>query len=332
MFRRETQWLETRSRKTNMSETTAKTLRIGVSACLLGQMVRYDGGHKRNDYVTDTLGEVFDLVPVCPEAEVGMGTPRETIQLAGDPAAPNLVGTESGRDWTREMGDWSKNRSRELAGEDLCGFVLKKNSPSCGLFRVPVIQEKGEPLAVGRGLFAAAFVRAHPLIPVVDEEGLSEAVRRENFLEKIFAYQRGREVFSGRWQRDAIENFHRREKHLLKAHSPRHFEELDRLVSALADFRPTAFRDQYLTLYMAALSVKATMPQHLDIMQDVAGHLRGKLSSEEQRRLIEVIENFRAGRVPSAEPITLLRLYIETHQVPDVMDQSYLNPQWLMAK
>ncbi|MBU8870124.1 MAG: DUF523 and DUF1722 domain-containing protein [Gemmatimonadales bacterium] len=309
-----------------MSETTGKNIQIGVSACLLGQEVRYDGGHRRDNFITDTLGGFFELIPVCPESEIGMGTPRETITLAGDPGAPGLIAPDSGRNWTQEMGDWSNNRSRELAGEDLCGFVFKKNSPSCGLYKVPVIQENGETLPLGRGFFAASFVRFYPLVPVEDEERLSDAGLRENFLVRVFAYQRVKEVFSGVWQSGAIEDFHNREKHLLLAHSPQHYDELCRLIADLRDFRPAAFHEQYLSLYMKALSAKATMSQHMDTLQDITSHLRGKLSSEEQRRLIEVIEDFRGGGCTLAEPVGLLRSYFEMHQVHDMTDLSYLNP------
>ena len=309
-----------------MCPTTGKTIRIGVSSCLLGQPVRYDGGHRHDSYVTDTLGGFFELVPVCPEVEVGMGTPREPIRLEGAPTAPDLIAPGSGRDWTREMGDWSRDRARGLAGEDLCGFVFKTNSPSCGLSRVPVIQENGQSLALGQGFFAAAFVRAHPLVPVAEEGRLSEASQRENFLARVFAYHRLREVFAGNWQIGAAVDFHRREKYLLIAHSPKHHQDLDRLVACIADFRPAAFRDQYQALYMGAFSVKATTQGHLDALQRLAGHLQGKLTSEEQRRMIEAIEDFGAGRIPLTEPVILLRRYIEGHGVTAVEDQSYLNP------
>ena len=315
-----------------MSDTSRKNIKIGVSACLLGQEVRYDGGQKKDPYVTDTLGELFELVPVCPEVEVGMSTPREPIQLQGDPSAPELVAPGSDRNWTKEMSDWSRSRSRELAVEALSGFVFKKNSPSCGLFQVPVIQKDGSELLLGRGFFAAAFARVYPLMPTEDEARLSEPSLRANFLERVFAYHRVHEVFRDRWLAEEILEFHGREKHLLMTHSPEHYRELDRLVGGVNEIRPAAFRDQYLTLYMGCLSVPATPGRHLDTLQSIAAHLQGMLSSDEQRRIIEEMESFGAGTSALGSLIDLLRHYFKLHRIDEAMDQSYLNPHWLDAE
>ena len=220
-----------------MTDPAPTTLRIGVSACLLGQEVRFDGGHKHDRWLTGTLAQWCELVPVCPEVEVGMTIPRESVRLEGDAEAPRMVAPRSGVDWTRPMNEWARTRSRELAAEDLDGFVFKKNSPSCGLFRVKVHPGKGMPARGGRGLFAAAFAAAHPLVPVEEEGRLVDARLRDNFVERIFAYRRARDVFTGRWSRGAVVAFHSREKYLLMAHSPKHYQELGRLVAAISEQR-----------------------------------------------------------------------------------------------
>jgi len=168
--------------------------RIGVSACLVGEKVRYDGGHKLDPYVTGELAARFELVPVCPEAEVGMGTPRETVRLEGEVAAPRMIAPGSGADWTARMNDFAQRRLRELAGLDLCGFVFKKNSPSCGVFGVEVRRDDGRVNHDGRGLFAAAITRANPRLPVEEEGRLADPALREEFVQRILAYAAGRDV------------------------------------------------------------------------------------------------------------------------------------------
>ncbi|MBU2501991.1 DUF523 and DUF1722 domain-containing protein [bacterium] len=305
---------------------TTSEIRIGVSSCLLGQEVRYDGGHKHYRYATDVLAEYFTLVPVCPEVEVGMAIPRETVRLQGDPAAPRMVAPRSGEDWTDRMNAWSRKRTRELAAEDLCGYLFKKNSPSCGVFRLKVYQDKGMPDHGGRGLFAAAFIAANPLLPVEEEGRLSDPHLRENFIERVFAYHRLKALFTGRWKRGDVVAFHSREKYLLMAHSPRHYKELGQLVAAVADHGPAAFRDRYMELFMQGLEVKATTRRHVNALLHVAGHLRGTISDPEQKRVIAVIEEYGKGLVPLVVPMTLLKHYIELHDLPYVGAQSYLAP------
>lgn len=161
-------------------------IRIGVSACLMGEKVRYDGNHRRNSFVTDILAEHFELVPVCPEAELGMGVPRETVDLEGDVAAPKMIGTHSRKDWTASMNDWTRQKIEELASLNLCGFVMKKGSPSCGVHRVPVIQENREPLSEGRGLFAMAYMKTCPDVPVEDELRLEDPQVQKEFLARVY--------------------------------------------------------------------------------------------------------------------------------------------------
>jgi uncharacterized protein YbgA (DUF1722 family)/uncharacterized protein YbbK (DUF523 family) len=303
-----------------------QTIRVGVSSCLLGQEVRYDGGHKHDRYLTDTLARFFELVPVCPELEVGMGVPRETVRLEGEVEAPAMIAPRSGTDWTADMNRWSAIRVRELAGENLSGFIFKKKSPSCGVFRVPVRQAGGRPSAQGRGLFAAAFTTAFPLVPVEEEGRLCDPRLRENFLERVFAYHRVSRLFSGRWKRGEVVAFHSREKYFLLAHSPKHYKELGQLVAAIARYKPAEFRDLYLARYMEALAVKATTRRHVNTLQHIAGHLREHVRPEELKLVHKVIQDFGNDLVPLIVPVTLLRHYIELLDVAYVRDQIYLSP------
>jgi uncharacterized protein YbgA (DUF1722 family)/uncharacterized protein YbbK (DUF523 family) len=299
---------------------------VGVSSCLLGQMVRYDGGHAQDRYILDTLATHFTLLPVCPEAEIGMGTPRETVRLVGDPAAPRMVGSRSETDWTAPMNTWSRRRVRELADHDLCGYIFKKNSPSCGVFRVKVYQAKGSLPLKGTGLFAAEFAARNPLLPVEEEGRLNDPHLRENFIERIFALHRLKKVFAGRWQRGALIEFHAREKYLLMAHHPQGLKQLGQLAAAVAQHSPAAFRDRYMAAYMAILAKPATVRKHANTLQHIAGYLRTHVSDEERRRVLAVVDDYRVGLVPLIVPMTLIRHYIELHDVAYVNRQVYLNP------
>ncbi len=301
-------------------------IRIGVSACLLGDKVRYDGGHKHKRLLTDVIGEFLTLVKVCPEAEVGMGIPRETVHLEGPPEAQRMVGTRSGEDWTVRMNTYARKRVRELDDDDLCGFVFKKSSPSCGVWRVKLFNEHGMPHPQGRGLFAAEYLKRNPLMPVEEEGRLNDARLRENFLERVFAFHRLKTLFAGRWKRGDVVAFHAREKYLLMAHSTKHYKELGRLVARIKEFTPAAFRDEYMPLFMEAMAVKTTVRKHVNALQHVAGHLRGVIGEEQRARIRAVIGDYKAGIVPLVVPMTLLQHYIDVHAIPYVSDQMYLNP------
>ena len=305
---------------------TDPAIRIGVSSCLLGEKVRFDGGHKHDRFVTGQLAAFFELVPVCPEAEVGMGIPRETVRLTGDPEAPRMVGSRSGDDWTGRMNDWSARRVRELGGQDLRGYIFKKDSPSCGAFRVKVHRELGVPPLSGQGLFAAEWTRRNPLVPYEEEGRLNDAVLRDNFIERVFAYDRLKHLFDGRWKRGDAVAFHSREKYLLMAHSPQHYKALGKLVAAISEHTPAAFRDAYMPLFMAGLGTKATPRRHVNALQHVAGHLKQVVGAEVRARLQAVITDYQAGLVPLIVPITLLNHYVELHDVAYVKDQTYLKP------
>ena len=224
------------------------------------------------------------------------------------------------------MNAWSARRARELTQEDLCGFVFKKKSPSCGLERLGVRRDDGNVTQTGRGLFAAAFTRAHPLVPAEEEGRLHDPRIRENFLERVFAYRRVKDAFAGRPRRGAIVAFHSREKYLLLSHSPRRYKELGRLVAGVADHAPGEFRDAYVPLFMEALAVKATTRRHLNALQHIAGHLRGVISPEEQKRVLAVIEEYGAGLTPLIVPMTLLKHYVELHEVPYVVGADLPEP------
>ena len=175
---------------------TEKNIKVGISTCLLGENVRYDGGHKRDRYMTDVLSDYFAWEIICPELEVGMGVPREAVRLVHNVASPRMVGIQTQTDWTKRMNDFSEKKIEQLRKKNLCGYIFKSDSPSCGIERVKVYAGKESPNKNGRGLFADAFMKAFPSIPVEEEGRLNDAKLRENFIVRVFAYSRLQELFS----------------------------------------------------------------------------------------------------------------------------------------
>ncbi|HSP91604.1 MAG TPA: DUF523 and DUF1722 domain-containing protein, partial [Vicinamibacterales bacterium] len=186
----------------------SEPIRIGISSCLLGQKVRFDGGHKRDAFLVDTFGAFVEWVPVCPEVELGLGTPRESLRLVRKGDLVHMVNTKSARDITPEMRRWTRTRVEELAGENLAGYVLKKDSPSCGMERVKVYGESGMAEKNGRGFFAEALMDRFPQLPVEEEGRLSDPRLRDNFVERVFAYVRLRDLFRARWTAGDLVRFH----------------------------------------------------------------------------------------------------------------------------
>lgn len=299
-----------------------------MSSCLLGQQVRYDGGHKHDRYLTDVLAEHFELVPVCPELEVGMGVPREPIRLVAAPGGAGgvrLVGTRSERDHTEAMAAWSKGRLGALAGLELRGWVFKKDSPSCGVFRVRVWHPAGQPTRDGTGMFARAFREAFPLVPVEEEGRLNDARLRESFLERVFAYDRL--VAMGRdFSRGALVSFHARHKMLLLAHGQPRYRALGKLVGEAKAHKPRALYERYAADFMAALERPATPKSHRNVLEHMLGHLKDHLDAGDKRELLDLIAEYAAERVPLVVPLTLLGHHVRRHAVATLADQVYLDP------
>lgn len=212
-----------------MLKNEQTTIKLGVSSCLLGHKVRFDGGHKHDKYLTGTLGSYFEFVPVCPETECGLTVPRESMRLTGDPASPRLMTNKTGTDYTARMNSWAEKRVRELEKENLCGFIFKSRSPSSGMERVKVYDKNNVPRAVGVGLFAKVFKRHFPLLPTEEEGRLHDIILRENFIESVFVYRRWRNTVSEPTAEKLV-NFHTAHKLLLRAHSEKHYRELGRIV------------------------------------------------------------------------------------------------------
>lgn len=306
--------------------------RIGISRCLLGDEVRHDGGHKRDPFLVSTFGRFVEWVPVCPEVEVGMGTPREAIHLvASEDGVPSgdqrvrLVGVKSRDDWTTRMTAFASSRVRDLKSADLAGYVLKKDSPSCGLERVRV--HAGQHVErTGRGLFAEVLVTELPNLPIEEEGRLNDPALRENFVERVFAYQRLRALFTGRWTTHALVVFHSRHKLQLLSHSRQGYAELGRLVADAVKYSRRDVSTTYQRVFMATLARLATPGRHSDVMMHAIGQLKRLIQPSDRDELLAAIEEHRRGIVPLIVPITLLRHHVRRRDVGYLKDQTYLDP------
>jgi uncharacterized protein YbgA (DUF1722 family)/uncharacterized protein YbbK (DUF523 family) len=301
-------------------------IRLGISACLLGEEVRYDGGHKLDRFLTDTLGKYVEYVPVCPEVEAGFGVPREAMRLEGDPNAPRLVTRRTKRDLTEPMRAWAKKRVLKLEVQDLCGFIFKSRSPSSGMERIPVYNEKGMPVKKGVGLFARTFMDHFPLLPVEDEGRLHDPKLREDFIECVFVFKRWRECLSVEKSRWGLINFHTKHKLLILSHSPKHYQMMGRLVGQAKALALGELYQTYQRLLREALRLKTTIKKNANVLQHMMGYFKKELSADEKQELLQVIGLYREAYVPLIVPITLMNHYIRKYDQPYLKGQHYLQP------
>jgi uncharacterized protein YbgA (DUF1722 family)/uncharacterized protein YbbK (DUF523 family) len=307
-------------------------IKIGISSCLLGNKVRYDGGHRLDPFITQTLGRYVDFVPVCPEVECGLGVPREAMHLEGDFRNPRLITIHTKIDLTDKLTPWARQRTIELEKEGFCGFIFKSGSPSSGMERVKIYGEKGSPARIGVGLFAREYMNHFPLIPVEEEGRLHDPVLRENFIEQIFALKRFREAMRPPFSLKNLVEFHSRHKYLLLAHSPTHYRRLGPL-AAQKEALPIAERVRtYQGIFLEALRIKTTPKKHTNVLLHMMGYFKKDLSPDEKQELLEVIDNYKEELIPLIVPITLLLHYVRKYDQPYLKNQVYLQPHPLELK
>jgi uncharacterized protein YbgA (DUF1722 family)/uncharacterized protein YbbK (DUF523 family) len=301
-------------------------VRIGISACLLGEAVRFDGGHKRDAFLTGTFGRFVEWVPVCPEVECGFGTPREAMRLVRSGKDVRLITVRSAVDLTDRLDGYAKRRVVELMSEHLSGYVLKKDSPSCGLERVKVYDSNKVPEKSGRGLFAARLVEGFPELPVEEEGRLADPRLRENFVERVFAYWRLNQLFGARWTVGGLVQFHTAHKLILMAHSPDAYQKLGRLVARAGGLPQREVQRRYTHGFMTALAAIATPGRHANVLQHIAGYFKDALDSASKAELLGAIDDYRRELVPLMVPLTLVRHYVRVLDVPYLAGQLYLDP------
>jgi uncharacterized protein YbgA (DUF1722 family)/uncharacterized protein YbbK (DUF523 family) len=301
-------------------------IKLGISTCLLGENVRFDGGQKLDRFLRDTLGQYIEYIPVCPEVECGLPVPRESMHLEGDPDSPRLVTSRTKQDMTERMVTWARKRVVELEKEGLMGFIFKSDSPSSGMERVRVYGEKGMPSKKGMGMFARIFMEHFPLLPVEEEGRLHDPVLRENFIERLFALRRWRAVVEQKGGRGALVNFHTRHKLLILSHDPKHYQSMGKLV---AQGKSLPVKDLYLryqSVFLEALKLKTTPKKNANVLQHMMGYFKEELTANEKQELLELIDLYRKEYIPLIVPITLIKHYVKKYDQPYLKEQVYLNP------
>jgi uncharacterized protein YbgA (DUF1722 family)/uncharacterized protein YbbK (DUF523 family) len=308
--------------------TAVSPVRIGISSCLLGEAVRYDGGHKRDRFLTEVLGEYVEWVPVCPEVEVGLGTPRPTIRLqSGGGKIVRLVMPSTGEDLSERMAAYSEGRVRELEDADLSGYVLKKDSPSCGMARVKVEDDNGAPVRRGIGLFAAALLRLLPHLPVEEEGRLNDPRLRENFISRVYAYRRWKDMVAVGPSRASLTRFHAAHKFLCMAHNQVGTRRLGRLLGRAPRYRrASGLAAEYVDSFTAVMRRLPTRRNHTNVLRHMAGVVSRLLDRGDREELTDAIEEYRRGLLPLIVPVTLIRHYVRKQDVACLRDQVYLAP------
>jgi len=300
--------------------------RIGVSSCLLGESVRFDGGHKHNSYITQTLGQFFDFEPLCPEVAIGLDIPRPPIRLVGEPDDPRAVGV---KDPTLDVTEALRDYGERMAGElgHISGYIFKRASPSCGMERVKVYDEDGGmPDNSGRGIYARAIMQALPLLPTEEEGRLNDPVLRENFVERVYVYRRWQDITAEGLSPRALVDFHTEHKYLVMTRGHNHYQSLGRLVAEAGRGDIQALGERYIRELMATLSRRATRKRHSNVLMHLMGYLKKHLDGADKQELLELIEAYRRGRVPLVVPLTMLRHHLRRFPNPYLLRQYYLRP------
>jgi len=303
----------------------APKIRLGISSCLLGQKVRFDGNHKHDSFLTGTLGQFFEWVPVCPEVAIGLGIPRPPIRLVGSLASPRAVGVKDASiDVTDKLAAYGKRQAHAL--ENLSGYVFKSKSPSCGMERVKVYRAVGAPAANGRGIYADAFLSAQPWLPAEEEGRLGNPRLRENFIERVFVYRRWQQLVARGLTASRLVEFHTQHKLALMAHHVEACRALGRLVAQAGRRNLKEFGQDYILRLMDALQRPATPARHANVLMHLMGYLKKNLDAADKAELLELIHAYRQGETPFAAPLTLLRHYFRRFPDPYIMHQTYLHP------
>ncbi len=301
-------------------------VKVGISSCLLGQEVRYDGTHKHLRLATESLSRYFDFVPECPEVGIGMTVPRKPIRLSGDVDKPRAVAVhDETLDYTEALTAFGEQKAGEHS--DLSGYIFMKNSPSCGVFRVKVYQDNGYPAQTpGTGLYAKAFIDAHPLLPVEESGRLCDPLLRENFVTRVFAYADWQALKQKGLTANAILDFHVRYKYCLMAHSPEKYSQLGRMLADAGNHEPDRLGEHYFATLMETLRHLASRKTHTNVLMHLQGYLKKKISSREKAELSKIIEQYRTAQVPLIVPVTLLKHHFNNHPDRYISRQAYLQP------
>ena len=299
-----------------------KKIPIGISSCLLGQNVRFDGGHKRDAYITGTLSQYFEFYPFCPEMGIGLGTPRPTLHLEKIDNAVRCTGVKDRAvDVTERLRDYAEHQKNLHA--DLCGYILKKDSPSCGMEKVK-IYVNDIPNRKGVGIYAEEMMRSNPLLPVEEEGRLGDAALRENFIQRVYVLYRWKLMLAAGLGAESLTRFHARHKLIIMSHGD--YRDLGQLLASVAQANVQEIADQYILLLMKKLKKVASRKNHVNVLQHIQGYLKKELNADDKAELCELIEAYRRGEVPLIVPLTLLKHHFRKCPDPYIEESYYMSP------
>lgn len=308
-------------------------LLLGVSSCLLGKQVRFDGGHKYDSWVVDTLGAYAEYFDLCPEHQCGMGIPREALNLKGSKDSYRMLTNKTLVDYTDQMLSWSLPVIEDLKKRPLCGYILKSKSPSCGMERVKLYPLHGGAAGkTGVGIFARELLRAFPYLPIEEEGRLHDPVLRENFIERVFVRHRFNRLMAEDLSPGGFVRFHTIHKYLLMAHSPAHYREMGKLVAEIRKYKIQDFSRLYCELLMTACARHATPSKHQNVLLHLLGYFKNDLDAFEKQEMIRLIAQYKDGIIPLIVPVTLLNHYVRKYDKSYLAEQMYLQPHPMELK
>jgi uncharacterized protein YbgA (DUF1722 family)/uncharacterized protein YbbK (DUF523 family) len=295
---------------------------IGISSCLLGQEVRFDGGHKHDSYITGTLGQYFEFHPFCPEVAIGLGVPRPALHLVKANEEIRCVGVKNPEnDVTERLRHYAGQVKEEHAG--LCGYILKKDSPSCGMERVKVYAGN-QPRREGIGIYAEAMMKANPLLPVEEEGRLGDPGLRENFIQRVYVYYRWKRLIAEGISAQSLTRFHARHKLIVMSHGD--YRELGQMLSGLSRDNLAEVAGKYIARLTELLKHVPTRGRHVNVLQHIQGYLKKELDSDDKAEMVEVIERYRRGEIPLIVPLTLLKHHFRKAPDPYIDESYYMSP------
>jgi len=303
----------------------AGKIAIGISSCLLGEEVRFDGGHKQDSYILGTLSDYFAFRPVCPEVAIGLPIPRPPIRLVQQEDGIRVVGVKDPAvDVTDRLHDFGKRMADEMRG--ISGYIFKRASPSCGMARVKVYAPDGRAIGKAAGAFAGEIMKGLPLLPTEEEGRLGDPGLRENFIMRVFVYHRWQQLVDSGLSASRLIAFHSDHKYLIMAHNQAAYKRMGKLLADAGKADIAQLGEEYVEALMAALARPVPRRQHVNVLQHLLGYLKQQLDAEDKAEMLEVIGQYRDGIVPLIVPITLLKHHFRRHPHEYIERQVYLTP------
>jgi uncharacterized protein YbgA (DUF1722 family)/uncharacterized protein YbbK (DUF523 family) len=310
-----------------VSHNNQSKILIGISSCLLGHKVRFDGNHKHQKLITGELADRFQYVPICPETAIGLGVPRTPIHLVGDVNQQHAVDVKNASvDVTQQLVEFGRQQARQL--QHISGYIFKKGSPSCGLFNVKIYKSPTQVLNNGIGLYAREIISAHPLLPVEEEGRLKDVTLRANFLQRVEVYHRWRQLREEGLSRHALVQFHTRHKFIVQAHCEATYRKLGRLVALIGGQPLQSTAEEYISLLMTGLNKPASHGRHTNVLEHMLGFFKRHLDAHDKREMQKIIADYRQGKVPRVVPVTLLKHYLRKYPTVYLANQYYLQSSY----